>query len=225
MNDPIVVDFEGFAEGAPILAGVLVGDEFVQVAFNDVEPAIAMAATAKDMRCVALADFCRDLVERARVEGRAICGFSCHERDCIAESSAAGWPADIEYIDAKRCAHAWREREHPGERERWQGLRKQMKKRKAWIPRGLGNRLVDFVRLRGTPIPSSYGYGRVTATFERVIAQSRCKASYADFPPGAKRAWTRLLSHNRLDCEWALAFIENEHVRRTPVLHFAHVRT
>ena len=206
MNDPIVVDFEGFTGKAPVLAGVLVDGVFAQAAFTDVEPALAMAAQAKGLACVEFAGFCRGLVERARAERRAICGFSIREKQCIAEALGEAWPADVDYLDAKRCAKSWRTSEHPGEGARLARVRRLRSKRGVYC-RGYGNRLVDFVRRSGERIPSNYAHGRVTATLRRVIEQARSKSSFADFPPGAKRAWTRLLEHNRLDCVWARAFV------------------
>ena len=72
MNDPIVVDFEGFTGKPPVLVGVLVDGVFAQTAFTDVEPALAMAAQAKGLKCGEFAGFCRELIKRARAERRAI---------------------------------------------------------------------------------------------------------------------------------------------------------
>jgi len=206
MSDPIVIDFEGFTSAPPVIAGVLADGVFVQSAFIDVEPSIEMAARAKQMECESLGRFCERLIDRARKEGRAICGYSSRERDAIVEALGEPWPEDVEYIDAKWCAKAWRRREHPGESERLRRVRVRMRKRNAWIPRGYGNRLVDFVRLSGTRLPSNYGDGRVTAGLSRVIEEARSKSSFGAYSPGTKRAWTRLLEHNRLDCVWAHAF-------------------
>jgi hypothetical protein len=84
MADPIVVDFEGFADKRPVLAGILVDGAFQQFAFVDVEPGIETAARARRVECTAFASFCAELVARARCEGRGIAGFSNHERDEIA---------------------------------------------------------------------------------------------------------------------------------------------
>ncbi len=207
MNDPIVVDFEGFTGKPPVLVGVLVDGVFAQTAFTDVEPALAMAAQAKGLACVEFAGFCRGLVERARAERRAICGFSIREKQCIAEALGEAWPADVEYLDAKRCAKSWGRHQYPGERARLKRIVDRRRRRNAWVPRGYGNRLVDFVRLAGVRIPSNYAHGRVAATLRRIIEQARSKPSYVEFAPGAKRSWTRLLEHNRMDCVWARAFI------------------
>ena len=71
-NEPIVVDFEGFADRRPVLAGVLVGRTFTQTAFTDVEPGIALAARGRRLECTAFPEFCAALIERARREQRAI---------------------------------------------------------------------------------------------------------------------------------------------------------
>ena len=62
MNEPIVVDFEGFADRRTALAGVRVGRSFTQTAFTDVEPGIALAARGRRLECTAFPEFCATLI-------------------------------------------------------------------------------------------------------------------------------------------------------------------
>ena len=146
MNDPIVVDFEGFAKGRPVMAGVLVEREFRQFAFTDVAPTIAMAARACGLECSGFEAFCIAVVDRARREGRGIAGFSRHERDRLADGLGGRWPDDVAYVDAKKCAKAWRLARHPKAAAGVHAERDRM--RKAGVRHGNAhNRLVDFARL------------------------------------------------------------------------------
>ena len=206
MRDPIVVDFEGFANTRPVLAGVLVDGRCTQTAFTDVEPGIEVAARARRLECMEFASFCAELVGRARREGRGIAGFSSHERDWIASGLGGCWPADVEYVDAKRCAKAWRSRRHPEAAERVHVDRTRMRQAEEWC-RGHGNRLVDFVRLAGLDLPDDYGDQRVTAALRRVLQQSSRRARFGGYPQGVQDAWSAVLRHNRCDCRWARMFV------------------
>ena len=212
MADPIVVDFEGFADKRPVFAGVLVDPGFRQFAFVDVEPGIEVAARARRLECMEFASFCAELVARARCEGRGIAGFSNHERDEIAAGLGGCWPADVEYIDAKRRAKAWRSRRHPEAAARVHVDRTRMRQAKEWC-RNYGNRLIDFVRLAGLDVPDDYGDQRVTAALRRVLEQSSRHTRFGGYPQGVKDAWSAVLRHNRCDCRWARTFVRWGDVR------------
>ena len=206
MADPIMVDFEGFANKRPVLAGVLVDGAFQQFAFVDVEPVIEVAARARRLECMEFASFCAELVGRARRERRGIAGFSTHERDWIASGLGGCWPADVEYIDAKRCAKAWRSRRHPEAAARVHVDRTRMRQAKERC-RNHGNRLIDFVRLAGIEVPDDYGDQRVTAALRRVLQQSSRHTRFGGYAQGVKDAWSAVLRHNRCDCRWARMFV------------------
>ena len=172
-NEPIVVDFEGFADRRPVLAGVLVGRSFTQTAFTDVEPGIALAARGRRLECTEFPAFCAALIERARREQRAISGFSRHERTRIADGLGGAWPEDVEYIDAKKRAKAWRSARHPDAAANV-GPERQRLRQKGERCGNLGNRLVDFVRLAGDEVPSGYDDGkghRHTAARARTVGR------------------------------------------------------
>ena len=205
-NEPIVVDFEGFADRRPVLAGVLVGRTFTQTAFTDVEPGIALAARGRRLKCTDFPAFCAALIERARREQRAIAGFSQHELTRIADGLGGAWPEDVEYIDAKKRAKAWRSARHP-DAAASVGPERQRLRQKGERCGNLGNRLVDFVRLAGDEVPSGYDDGKVTDTLRRVLGQSDGRRRYRALTQGTREAWCRVLEHNRLDCVWARLFI------------------
>lgn len=219
MADPIVVDFEGFANKRPVLAGVLVEGAFKQFAFVDVEPGIETAAHARGVRCTTLPAFCRWLVWRARREGRAIGGFSSHERHMIA-SVLGGWPAGLVYRDVLKVAKAWRRASHPAEEQRLRRKRARMRDRQVFGAGSYGNGLVDFMRLRGVRIPANYGLRRTTARLGRVLGQCARHGSFEQVTPRTKAAWTSVLAHNHCDCIWAARLLE-PHVDTPP----SHCRT
>jgi hypothetical protein len=206
MADPIMVDFEGFADKRPVLAGVLVDGRFTQTAFIDIEPAIAVAARACGLECADFRTFCEALIAKAREEKRAIAGFSKHERDRIAEGLVGGWPDDVRYVDAKTKAKSWRSARHPEAAAAVSPHRDHL--RSAGQPvRNAGNRLIDFVQLMGVDIPPCYGDRGVTKTLRRLLAQSTRQRRYRRITPQTREAWRGLLAHNRLDCVWALKLI------------------
>jgi hypothetical protein len=213
MADPIVVDFEGFADKRPVLAGVLVDGAFEQFAFRDVEPGIETAARARGVRCTTLPAFCRWLVRRACREGRAIGGFSSHEKHMIADV-LGGWPAGLVYQDALKAARAWRRALHPAEERRLQRKRDRLKSRRVFGASSHGNGLVDFVRLRGDRIPANYGLRRTTARLGRVLGQCERHGGFERVTPRTKAAWTSVLAHNRCDCVWAARLLESSTLAR-----------
>ncbi len=211
MNDPIVIDFEGFADARPLLAGVLVAGaadggahgEFRQFVFAEQDERMRVAAEAKNLAVTTLREFCIGLVDRARREKRAIVGFSTHEREEIAKALGGAWPDDVEYIDAKNLAKTWRRAVHPAEEARLKRVRKRKSAREEFGASQFGNRLVDLERLSGGAIPATYGDRRVTARLRVMLEQLGRKREYALLSPGAKRGWSNLLAHNRFDCESA----------------------
>jgi len=213
MADPIVVDFEGFANKRPVLAGVLVEGAFKQFAFVDVEPGIASAARASRVECVRFADFCAELMARAQRERRPIAGYSMHERKWIAAGLGGPWPGDVEYVDAKRSAKAWRSRRHPEAAARVHPDRERMRQANEWRG-GHGNRLVDFVRLMGSAVPADYGDRGVTGTLRRVLVHASRQGRRGGISRSTRDAWRNLLRHNRFDCRWALMLLRRGGARR-----------
>lgn len=215
MADPIVVDFEGFADKRPVLAGVLVDGCFGQFAFCDVEPAIATAAHARGVRCTTLPAFCRWLVWRARREDRPIGGYSEHEKGMMADVLGE-LPAGLVYRDALKVAKAWRRTAHPAEDLRLKRKRARLKGQQVFGASRHGNGLVDFMRLGGVRIPANYGLRRTTARLGRVIDQCVRRGAFDRVTPRTKAAWTGVLAHNRCDCVWTARLLA--HPRHVQVL-------
>ncbi|MEQ9455594.1 MAG: hypothetical protein RLN76_13510 [Phycisphaeraceae bacterium] len=57
----IYLDFEGFQQGPPLMAGVLLEEAYTGTVFPDVSPLIRLAGEAKGLEAVDLERFLRDL--------------------------------------------------------------------------------------------------------------------------------------------------------------------
>ena len=180
----VYIDFEGFVESPPSLAGIRCGDDFYQTVFDD---ALESAAAAKGLQLAFIDDFLQGLLDRCRREGRRLVAFSQREKD-----AAALW-ADVDfasvYCDGRKVAKRWVNRAGRGaELEDWS--------------------LKSFLRFISFERPANLGTQQATQRLEHVRAMLIRRGDYQSLTPTAKGKWARLLAHNKIDCDGLRALMQ-----------------
>lgn len=178
----IYIDFEGFTDQSPALLGILIDDQFEQVVLD---PRLQQAAVAKHLRVVSLDDIIKELMNRANEEKRYVVAYTQHEKNVVRRF------ADIDltgpYRDARMIAMRWRRR--PFETGN--------------TDRTLKNYLKAIGFVRGTYL----GDRLSTTRLGEVIKMLDERKSYDDLTAVKKAKWTKLLSHNRIDCQGMKALV------------------
>jgi hypothetical protein len=179
----VYLDFEGCMHAPPSLAGVRCENEFHQTVFDD---ALEPAAFAKGLGSRHLDDFLTELLRRCQEEGRQLIAFSQYEID-----EAALWARiDLSpvYCDGKRIAKRWVNRAGRGdELEDWS--------------------LKSFLRFIGFPRPSNLGISQASSRLLYVRSMLIRQGTYQGLTPTAKAKWTKLLAHNKIDCDGLRALL------------------
>ena len=193
IGDPIVVDFEGRTDQAPILLGVRWPDGTVEQFV--LAPDLEAAATAKDLRVCPIEDGVAVLVDRAELEGRPISGWSGHEIEVVDRYCSAALARRFRalYVDAKTAAKVARRR-----------LRLELP-----APRGRERRhaLGRYLRLIGFDVPFPFGTGWTGETIRVLDSALGRHGAWAPLTPHQKRRWSFLLSHNRADLDGTAAVL------------------
>lgn len=173
----IYIDFEGFKNEAPTVIGILIDDYFEQIIFDE---KLRLAAEKKDLRVATLSDTVKYLINCCDDEGRKIIAYSNHELHKIFKY------ADIDissyYKNARSIAKRWFNREH------------YEKKLPSWG-------LKDFLDFIGYNRPSHLGNQKSTSRIKHVKEMIEKRDAYDELTSTAKGKWTKLLHHNRIDCE------------------------
>jgi hypothetical protein len=173
----LYLDFEGFVESPPSLAGIRCENDFHQVVFDD---ALEPAAAAKGLHLALVDNFLRELLHRCQREDRRLVAFSQHEKNV-----AALW-ADVDltsvYCDSRKVAKRWVNRAGRGA-----GL-------KEWG-------LKDLLRLISFERPTHLGAQQATQRLRYVRTMLIKRGRYERLTPTAKGKWTKLLAHNKIDCD------------------------
>ena len=193
----IHLDFEGFKDAPPCLAGVQIDGEWSATVFGDVAPHLVPAAKAKGLAVSALDRFLERLVDQAVDEDRRIAGFSDHERRVLCDRGLG--ELEDRYVNTLKLARKWRGRHHPRVADSIRRRRGRVR-HQGGFNRGKGNTLVDFARLAGWPQYPAYGTETTTARLRHVMGQIERHGDYRSLTRTAKSKWTKLLGHNRWDC-------------------------
>jgi hypothetical protein len=173
----LYLDFEGFVESPPSLAGIRCEDDFHQVVFDD---ALEPAAAAKGLHLALVDNFLRELLHRCRREDRRLVAFSQHEKNV-----ATLW-ADVDlasvYCDGRKVAKRWVNRAGRGAELKEWGLK-------------------DLLRFISFERPTYLGAQQATQRLGYVRAMLIKRGRYERLTPTAKGKWTKLLAHNKIDCD------------------------
>ncbi|MAD19985.1 MAG: hypothetical protein CMJ52_07210 [Planctomycetaceae bacterium] len=201
------LDFEGFAKGPPVFAGIRVDDGWSATVFGDVAPGLVPAADAKGLVVANLDAFLRETVDRAVTEHRVVTGFSMREFQVFEERGV--FPEDLRprFVNLLPLARRWRREVHPDADSRVQVARSRRRRTGRWVG-GHGNTLLDFARLLSAPSPVSYGRGCTTSRLRHVMTQVERRGDFSRLTPTAKRKWTHVLRHNEADCLWSSLLAE-----------------
>lgn len=172
----IYLDFEGFQETPPAMAGILCADHFEQVVFDD---ALQSAAIEANCRVEYLDDEMRRLLTKCHDEKRRLVAFSQFEKD------GCQLYADVDlgevYCDGRKVAKRWINRACARNRlEGWE--------------------LKEFLLLIEYPRPRNLGSRQTTQRLHHVRDMLQRRGEYQRLTSVAKAKWTRLLKHNRIDC-------------------------
>ena len=212
----LYLDFEGnaptnrqMADPPPVLAGVLCEGEYQ---LSIVDKGLA-ALTEKDSgedpgyECVCLDTFLEELVRRARDESRRIVFWTAHERDLFEERGYP--PGEIGYdvrVEAKPhftgdfqdYKARYREYVNPD-------TAKSKKKQLRPTAHGL---LTQITATIGLDRPELYGAGLVGKWIKHMRKHSK-KGAFQPWPRGAKAAASKLIKHNKHDCEATQFLLEH----------------
>jgi hypothetical protein len=173
----LYLDFEGFVESPPSLAGIRCEDDFHQVVFDD---ALEPAAAAKGLHLALVDNFLRELLHRCQREDRRLVAFSQHEKNV-----AALW-ADVDltsvYCDGRKVAKRWVNRAGRGAELKEWGLK-------------------DLLRFIAFERPTHLGAQQATQRLRYVRTMLIKRGRYERLTPTAKGKWTKLLAHNKIDCD------------------------
>jgi hypothetical protein len=173
----LYLDFEGFVESPPSLAGIRCENDFHQVVFDD---ALEPAAAAKGLHLALVDNFLRELLHRCRREDRRLVAFSQHEKNV-----ATLW-ADVDlasvYCDGRKVAKRWVNRAGRGAELKEWGLK-------------------DLLRFISFERPTYLGAQQATQRLGYVRAMLIKRGRYERLTPTAKGKWTKLLAHNKIDCD------------------------
>ena len=162
---------------SPALLGILVEDEFEQVALQQ---NLKSAADFKGMRTMTLQEILNELQERCLHEKRHLVAFSMHEFEVAKEHAQI----DLSpfYKNALKIAKRWKHR---------MGL----------DPRRQIRTLKDYLAWLQYPLPRHLGNQVATRRLADVIAMSERRGSFDACTPVVKAKWTKLLQYNKYDCE------------------------
>ena len=191
----IVIDFESFQDGPPLLCGTLIDGDFQQTVFDE---RLQPAAQTKYIPVLPACDYLRQLVKRASSEDRHFIAFSTKERNDI--NQIVDCDISERYVNALKIAKRWRKQVAPAEHQRVARKRRRMRERRRYVG-GYGNRFIDFAKLAGIPIPSDYGLGCEAKRIRDTINQLERRREYTNLTPCVKGKWTKALKHNRFDVE------------------------
>jgi len=155
------------------------------------------AADAKGGSFEPLAEFAARLIDRAREEERIIIHWSSREAQVFEDQELPLGHAGFDLLGPTKKAMRHVFRDH---REAQKELKRASSKtaRKKVSVRRLYGQCVRCAEEHGREVPSSYGWGKVGQWIRDCEAQAG--RAYSDCSPGVKKKWSKLLSHNRLDC-------------------------
>lgn len=196
----IYIDLEGKAPSRktrekypPTLCGWIEEDRYSFVVFDE---RFAEAAQAKGGLFVPMEVFMGELIARATREKRRIVHWTSKEAD---ECTDLGFPLGSLGYDLRPLV----KRRHPAAFSEYRAARKALNAgpptshRKKLTKKAYGL-CVACAEEEGLVVPSTYGWGKVGRWIRGCEAQS--DRPYSDWSSGQKGKWTKLLSHNQLDC-------------------------
>jgi hypothetical protein len=172
----IYVDCEGFKEKSPSLIGVLIEDQFEQVAFD---PELRLAAEAKGRRVSSFPSEAARIARLAKDEDRVVVAYSQVERQLF--SDYARVDLGRRYRDARKIAKYWKNVCHYDGPIAGRGLK-------------------DFFDFIGYEVTGSPGKQKTTKRLRALLEMLPRKGSYEALTPTKKAQWANLLTYNEHDC-------------------------
>lgn len=196
----IFLDFEGFKSGPPLMASMRCDGRTETVVFGDQSRELALAAEANGLGVEPLREFLGRISDRAREEGRRIAAYSSRELQVFKQEGVNAEFVGEAYLDVRGLAHSWRRQQHPEVEAREKRLRARRRARGLWHDSS-GNSLLAMAKLAGVKSSSCYGKGKTTSRLKAIVDQIASKGGYAGLTSTGKGKWTKLIKHNRWDCE------------------------
>lgn len=185
----IIIDFEGNMNLAPSLLGWRMGASNHQVLL---EKALAPVVPPSDIAVIDLDDALRRIKEAAG--SNHVLGYSEHDLNVIrtysSDTELTAWFED-RYVNAKSLIDRWiKRRAYAGEIERPADLT-----------------LHSSMSFIGLSYAVAAGPDTVGTTLRRLRDYASKGRTHADLPPGIRRRWHRLLSHNSTDLNATQALV------------------
>ena len=189
----IFIDFEGNKDQFPILLGVLIQDRAVQSFQQYIldQTFYPLAPSAKHPQLVnsTLVAVLRQISDEFN-KSVPIYSWSTHEQQVIDEHLdgnhlSTAWQDRV--TDAKISAKKWARDVYPNHsfiKKEWRGK----------------HTLDQYLDLIGYQVPTVQGAGHTGGRISKVREMIEAGRAPDDFPPGIKRHWSNLLTHNRHDC-------------------------
>jgi hypothetical protein len=175
----IYIDFEGFKGKTPALLGILYPDRFEQVILD---PDLADAARAKQLRCEKLEDIIEEVVAHCEASGQYLFSFSQHELKMVSQF-APDMKDRFKAVskDSKKIATRWYNRKNPD----------------ACLKERTQNNLMKVI---GQPPKAWKLQKKATYWLEHTKDTLEKRGSYKKFSKPAKNNWWKLLDYNEEDC-------------------------
>ena len=173
----IYIDFEGGRGVTPDLLGILVENEFWQVALS---PALSPAARATGIQVGSLETTVTSILDRCEEQGRRLFAFTRHELRVAEKHTDLGPRIWKLYADGHKIAKRWSSRLQGGK------------------PRGKD--LKSFLRHIGRPLPKRLGGKTVLKKLWAVKKAFAGKVAPVSMPEAERDFWKEALEYNEFDC-------------------------
>jgi hypothetical protein len=202
VRNGIYIDFEGKQDEPPILLGTLIDGRYQCVFFNNTPPWEEASGQYDGMykqylRVLDIEDHLNRLLKKAKEENRRFFAFSDLEYETIKNYIELDKELYIN-INKKCYLKSWRRKSHPEELKKLQARRERARKRGVYRASTIGNQLIDYYKLAGGKIPTSYGKGQVT---KKIGTVENSFERYSEFRNSSMKNFGAIVSHNKFDCE------------------------
>jgi hypothetical protein len=201
----IYLDFEGpgppkrsAPAPPPVLGGILIDKHY---SWSIVDNRLKQVADGRNVPLVQLVDYLEKIITRARTEARRIIYWTSHEESLFRDH---GFPPEEYGFDLKIEVKPYFKKLFAESKKADRELFSATKSKKAKLRQKAFGLCVQCAEEhpgeKQFKVPTTYGKGMVGSFIRKALDQCEKKESYDDWSKSAKKNWSRLISHNRLDC-------------------------
>ena len=211
VSNMIFIDFEGYVNKNPSLAGYQIGNEFKQIILDT---KLVNISQETDIGFQDYENFCRWIISQSNELNQPITAWSENELEIFSQFQT---PFDycnlLKEAKKKIRKNADLSKKHKTMNEYWIGQNLNIAgnnnphanpfKRKRW-------KLLTILKLLDYPeLNTGYGTGLVTARLRAIENGLGARGSYKKLTRVQKSKWTKLLNHNKVDVDGML-FIKDK---------------